>query len=298
MIPQSHIEYYGDQTRWFIGQVASIDDPLHLGRIKVRIYGVHNSNRSLIPDNDLPWAQTVIPVTEGGSSGLGATVGIQVHAQVFGFFLDGKASQLPVVVGSLPKIENASTQYLQNTKPNLIGNATINNGKEVVTTNTPDSKFLSGSSNVEKAYNYFISREGGSFTPIQTAAMLGNFLQESGTLAGPDVNPFAVSAFAGEGSIGIAQWNPARAAGYRAVKLKKFAGERNLPWTSLYAQVQFVKYELNTVSYLGLSKLKAAKNVNDATEVFCFSYERPAKQYAHVEKRQDFAREVLDTFNS
>lgn len=103
MIPQPYIDFYGDQTRWFIGRVVSLADPLKLGRIKVRIFGVHSENTLDIPDDDLPWAQIVAPITEGGTSGLGSILGIQVDANVFGIFLDGTNSQLPLVVGSLPK---------------------------------------------------------------------------------------------------------------------------------------------------------------------------------------------------
>ena len=43
MIPQSFIDYYGDQTRWFLGTVVNIaDDPLKLGRARVRIFGVYD----------------------------------------------------------------------------------------------------------------------------------------------------------------------------------------------------------------------------------------------------------------
>ena len=101
----NRVEYYGDQTRWFIGTVIDINDPLQLGRIKVRIFGIHSENTEDVGDEDLPWAQTIVPITEGGSSGLGANVGIKERAQVFGFFMDGVNSQLPVVLGSLSKIE-------------------------------------------------------------------------------------------------------------------------------------------------------------------------------------------------
>ena len=69
MIP-SNTPFYGDQTRWFVGRVISINDPLEMGRVKVRIVGIHDNRE--IRDGDLPWAQVVVPVTEGGSSGLGA----------------------------------------------------------------------------------------------------------------------------------------------------------------------------------------------------------------------------------
>ena len=98
------IDFYGDQTRWFIGEVVSLADPDQLARIKVRIYGIHD-NTTLIKDDDLPWAQVVASISEGGTDGLGNPIGVQVGALVFGLFLDGKDSQLPLIFGSLPKHE-------------------------------------------------------------------------------------------------------------------------------------------------------------------------------------------------
>ncbi|MAE54657.1 MAG: phage tail protein, partial [Porticoccaceae bacterium] len=66
------MSFYGDQTRWFVGTVVDVNDPLKLDRVRVRIHGVHSSNTVDIPNQDLPWAQVNIPVTEDGSSGLGA----------------------------------------------------------------------------------------------------------------------------------------------------------------------------------------------------------------------------------
>ena len=102
------MQYYGDQIRWFIGNVVSIDDPLQMGRIKVRILGVHQNNEIEIPSENLPFAQTVVPITEGGTNGLGNILGIQPGARVFRIFMDGPDSQLPLVLGSMPKYEDAS----------------------------------------------------------------------------------------------------------------------------------------------------------------------------------------------
>lgn len=104
--------YYGDQTRWFIGEVTSISDPKQLARIQVRIYGIHSDNKVDIPDENLPYAQVVAPITEGGTNGLGNPLGIQVGALVFGIFLDGKDSQLPLVLGSMPKFEGTERDTL------------------------------------------------------------------------------------------------------------------------------------------------------------------------------------------
>ena len=108
MEPKKNIDFYGDQTRWFTGVVKSLNDPLQVGRIQVRIHGIHSDSQIDIPDDKLPWAQVVAPITEGGTNGLGNPLGIQPDALVFGIFFDGPNSQLPLILGSLPKLEGDS----------------------------------------------------------------------------------------------------------------------------------------------------------------------------------------------
>lgn len=106
--------FYGDETRWFIGIVeeTNTDEP-RLGRVRVRIHGVHD-NRDAVPVSDLPYAQVLVPTTEPGTSGLGRAPRLLVGALVFGIFLDGKTSQLPLVLGSIPKIETPSNEQIDN----------------------------------------------------------------------------------------------------------------------------------------------------------------------------------------
>jgi hypothetical protein len=73
--------------------------------VKVRINGVHNPSTGEIPEKDLPWAQVLIPTTEGGVSGYGRIPQILAGSFVFGCFLDGKSSQIPLIMGSLPRLE-------------------------------------------------------------------------------------------------------------------------------------------------------------------------------------------------
>lgn len=107
-IPTTYKDYYGDETRWFIGTVIQVDnDPEELGRVKIRIYGIHPNDPELASPDDLPWASVVLPSTEAGVSGFGGSTGIKPSAQVFGIFLDGKNSQLPLVLGTIPKNESS-----------------------------------------------------------------------------------------------------------------------------------------------------------------------------------------------
>lgn len=99
-------EFYGDSTRWFFGIVVDGSPPSSLeGRVKVRIYGIHDGDVNNIPQVDLPWAQVLIPGTSPGVSGLGAIPQLLPGALVFGVFLDGKDSQLPLILGSVAKEE-------------------------------------------------------------------------------------------------------------------------------------------------------------------------------------------------
>ena len=99
-------DYYGDNIRWFIATVIDASPPYGFeGRVKIRVHGLHSPETYLLPQQDLPWAQCVLPTTEGGISGIGRVPKLQANALVFGFFMDGDESQTPIVLGSLPHIE-------------------------------------------------------------------------------------------------------------------------------------------------------------------------------------------------
>lgn len=107
-------EYYGDNTRWFIATVIDNTPPPQLeGRVQLRIHGIHSPNVNDIPQQDLPWAQVVIPGTASGTSGLGNTPQIAPGATAFGLFADGSNSQLPIVIGTLPTIHYPTTIQAQ-----------------------------------------------------------------------------------------------------------------------------------------------------------------------------------------
>ena len=133
------MDFYGDKTRWFIGTVTNIEDPLEMGRVRVRVIGVHQDNELEIPPENLPWAQTVVPITQGGTNGLGNILGIQVGARVFGIFLDGTDSQLPLILGSMPKYEAESAG--DRSTPQLArGTNTITKTPDTITSE-PDSPY-------------------------------------------------------------------------------------------------------------------------------------------------------------
>ena len=87
---------------WFVGVCEDRDDPLKMGRIRVRALGIHTENLRSLPTEDLPWAYVMAPTTTPSMNGLGETPPFIVQgAWVIGFFKDGKL--IDTKVGSLPK---------------------------------------------------------------------------------------------------------------------------------------------------------------------------------------------------
>jgi hypothetical protein len=85
--------------RW-IGYVVDVNDPEKSGRVKIRIYGMHD-DKTRIPDDMLPWARCVFPVTNPVNAGVsGATTGLVVNSTVVGYFAD-QYRQIPLVDGTL-----------------------------------------------------------------------------------------------------------------------------------------------------------------------------------------------------
>ncbi len=279
-------DFYGDDLRWWTGIVVDTADPYRVGRVKVRIYGVHNEDKNEVPDAALPWASVTIPATEGGVSGIGRQMRLLPGALVIGIFMDGKNSQQPVVVGSLPKIErsqpsNTTQAVSDSTVPN---NGTIPKFRPW----TESDVALVGNSNTQKAYNFLISL--GTFTPITASAVIGNFLKESG------MEPDIVSGVRGESSYGIAQWNPDAG---RLQQLEEFAAERNLLISDLGTQLQFFIHDFSSISprFWRYNEFLEMTNINRATDFFCDNYERPNAAAADKPTRRAYARQTLETYN-
>ena len=87
---------------WFIGIVEDVNDPEKLGRLKVRIFGDHTSNKAKIPTDILPWASVIQPIHSSAMNGMGVSpTGIVSGSTVVGFYLDGLDKQSPCIMGTL-----------------------------------------------------------------------------------------------------------------------------------------------------------------------------------------------------
>ena len=91
--------------KWFVGVVEDRNDPIELGRVRVRAFGWHTDDKGAIPTEELPWAVPINSIDSASVSGVGKSpTGMVEGSWVFGFFMDGDRAQEPAIMGTLPGI--------------------------------------------------------------------------------------------------------------------------------------------------------------------------------------------------
>lgn len=91
-----------DGFAWFYGVVEDRNDPLQLGRVKVRVYGYHHELKEVMPTESLPWATPIQPVTSANNSGIGfSSNGLVEGTWVVGFWADVNNYQIPLIIGGI-----------------------------------------------------------------------------------------------------------------------------------------------------------------------------------------------------
>lgn len=322
--------YYGDNTRWFIGKAkTTINDPKNLGRIRVRIFGIHTDNTDDISDSDLPWANTVLSTNVFNGSSYQA-YGINDGDTVFGIFLDGKHSQSPLVLGVIPNAAEHVTAVIDESDiTNGIGNeykvnpdgsrrtdiiSNSNMGSYMATGESiKDVPPATGPANsgggvkipeetkqkyCEIGFKFFVTalkERGSSYPHEQAAGLIGNFLAESG------MNP-TIKAAGTENSWGLGQWNGSKNAGNRLGKLKNFSSQHGLQWNTLDAQLKYTIYELENISIgsragsITMDSFIEQSSVSDATRHILDRYENP--QYvADYYKSNPRTQSAINNYN-
>lgn len=83
----------------FLGVVESVDDPEKMGRMQVRIFGVHPRNKGEIPTEDLCWLH-IITSNSTSVSGIGHSPDYQTGATVFGYLI-GRDHQQGFIIGAM-----------------------------------------------------------------------------------------------------------------------------------------------------------------------------------------------------
>lgn len=288
------MNFYGDNTRWFVGKIVDWEDD-GTGRVKVRIIGLHSEN---VSDDDLPWAKCVLPTTEGGTSGIGKIPQMLNSAFVFGFFLDGPASQMPVVLGSMNQEEIPSTVQKQRfgiVSDQIVQGIPLDPDLEVM--------FDNGKANIETraviAMQFLI--DAGMTDEKAAAGVVGNLIAES------NLDPEAVGKLKEEG---IAQWNPAvkRLDQLKEYQVKYF---KNRSYKDFFVQLNFLVYDMKNNSAHRVWPVLTDTSIShefkvdvpfdqqqdtNATYYFLKEYEVPEDLESKLTLRQEKAEEAYDFY--
>ena len=157
---------------------------------------------------------------------------------------------------------------------------------------------LVGSDNEQKAFNFFLSQ---GLNNIQTAAIVGNFMQESSMVptrlqvGGTSNNPYD----AGSEGWGIAQWSGnagPKSTGDKVTAIYKASGVSG-PAYDLGTQLDMVWWEMNNTTPTGFKNLtQGLKQINDlptAVEFFRKNFEGGTPG-----RRQQFAEQALQLYGS
>lgn len=272
-------EYYGDDNRWFLGYVINAVAPAGLeGRVKVRIIGVHNPDVGEIPERDLPWAQVITPTTEGGASGIGRIPQLVKGSFVFGVFLDGKTSQLPLILGSLPHVELPSSVQTERGSLFLENKYEYSQNRiqNVVITPLFDDKVIVGDVGTRRlqSMKFFIDN--------------GYSVMHSAAITGALENASRFELYNTNENTGIGNWKVDGSIGSRFSTLQAFAYQFRpaSDWRTLSVQLQFVLFELRNRFNLANSKLLATNNIKDACAVLQTYYlQNPQGAFDQIAQR-------------
>ena len=251
-------EFYGDDYRWFFGTVINASPPAGLeGRVKVRIRGVHNPDTGQIPEKDLPWAQVVIPATEGGVSGYGRVPQLLAGAFVFGVFLDGATSQIPLVLGSIPHTEFPSK--IQRSRIG-VSSETSRLQNSVVERFADDGEVQADTQlRRQQSMKFFIDN---GYSLIHAAAITGGLQGAS---------EFLLTGVSGttETKVGIAAWDRTRDVGSRFNGLLLFSQSFQpvTDWRTYSLQLQYVLFELRNRFSAANRRLLNTNDIKTASQV-------------------------------
>lgn len=127
----------------YIGVIEDRNDPLKLGRCKVRVIGLHTHDASKLPTADLPWAVPMQPTTSAALSGIGTTpLGLIEGTSVIVMFQD-EDKQYPIILGSIGGIPQSSSSDVSTDD----GTIKIKIDGEIKQTNTQSNVLLDSSGN-------------------------------------------------------------------------------------------------------------------------------------------------------
>lgn len=290
---------------WFFGKVVDRNDPNRIGRVRVRVFGLHPEDQELVPNDHLPWAAPIMPITSAAHAGIGnMPVGMVEGTIVFGFFADGNDAQLPFILGTVPGGLGHFELTVQKTAKDLVADASnlVNNIASSFSNKLP-ATFISKANSVGR----FLMKDLG-ITDIQAAAILGNFSVESGLV--PNIRYGGSKGPAIEGKnqpYGWAQWLGPRKTAFHSFVLANFGSNQALGGTGydIYQHeatdemnYRYLLQELNSSHKYAVNALKKTNDIQNATTVWLQKFEgvteKNVKEWNSLQQRIAAATQVLN----
>ena len=284
---------------WFFGRVVDRHDPLCLGRVRVRVFGIHPEDENIVPNSDLPWAMPIQDIGSAGVFGIGKSpVGPIEGTIVFGFFADGRDCQIPFVLGT---VATGAAHFVLSTV-------------DTVKTLLESTKPVESLGQLSKAFAVKAGPIGTrlmkdlNIQDFQAAAILGNLGLESSGVQ-PDLREGGAKGPCWEygtslKGYGWAQWtNPKNVKSGSKGRMDKFIDfvKENFNGYDItkFAAIDdhnyaFLIYELTKgEKKASLAALKNTTTLTDATTVFMNKFEAPNAAYAHLDRRLNYAEQAL-----
>lgn len=181
-----------DGFRWWIGQIPPIEamgEQLTGGgwgnRFKVRILGYHPYSEADLSNEDLPWAQVLIPTTSGsGAANVATGVQLQPSDIVLGFFLDGDNAQVPVILATFGRTSSVPSSTYQSPFLPFTGFSSLfpkNSGTTVDETNEVRQSSLPSPQDVSVEQAKQLSQKVG-YQVISTNSSIGEIVPLANTV--------------------------------------------------------------------------------------------------------------------
>ena len=169
---------------WWVGEIEDNEDPMELGRVKVRVLGYYTSfdggTVADLPTSGLPWATVLQHTSQAGNNGQGESSGqLQPGAIVLGFFLDGEMAQMPMVLGVMRVNKSDITKTQSSfafTDQDLVSGTSVNSSAvhpaERNTVN-PTAPLRQSNNNTVAIPGYKLTKTGGSGSPKNVGSEKG-----------------------------------------------------------------------------------------------------------------------------
>lgn len=297
------------QPPFYKAVVVNVNDHHMNGYAQIRVFGVHDD---IIANYQLPYAMSLLPTTEAGTSGIGLNPGLKPTSRIIVLSIDYPLNQEFLIVGVIPTDDQRPYSEVFKSITESIG---VTEQKPLLQPSQLDNTFLKGATNFEKSWNFFRGRD---FNINSTAAIIGNMKYENDAKGERDLDPTREEITdRPQKGIGLFQWTFGR-----RDLLYTFNSNPNLHTSyslydgilnpvSLYGQLAYTIYEMigtdkavqeQAAWYKPKPKLDNVKSLEEAN-IIVINHLRPAGwssdnpiNAAGYTSRLNFSQQIKDQF--